>query len=248
MAQSFGMSSWDDELEQDAERQAKKESKYLRLENGSNIVRILTKPARFWQHRYKVNPTDKGWGDRVNCSKYHGRCPVCEETNPKTGKKYMPSERWLAGAIDRKTQSYKVLDISPSLYKKIRTYARNDKWGSPLNYDIDIIVDQNGEPANYYNVVASPKEPLSAADLELKDKSLDLEAIKVMVTPPTYDEVLERIDNLRKWKEMQASGGTATGQTSRQGKQNGSPAPAPAPAPSQYEDASDEDLTFPPAE
>jgi hypothetical protein len=105
---------------------------------------------------------------------------------------YKPKRRWLIGCIDRKTQSYKILDIGVSVFKAIQELVRDDDWGDPQNYDVNIKVDKAGGPNGYYSVIPKKAKPLTAADLEIKQMA-DLEELKRKCTPPTPEQVEERI-------------------------------------------------------
>jgi hypothetical protein len=82
--------------------------------------------------------------------------------------------------------------MSISVFKSIQELVRDEDWGDPTQYDIDIKVDKNGGPSGYYAVVPKSKKPLSAGDLEIKQQ-VDLEDLKRRCTPPTPEQVEERI-------------------------------------------------------
>lgn len=160
---------------------------FLRLGPGSNIVRLVTDPFQYYQHKYKI-PGDKGYGHRIACSGANGVCAVC-----KKGDK--PKRRWLIGVIDRKTSTYKILDIGWSVFKGIKTYAEDEDWGDPSRYDIDIVVDPNGGATNYYTVVAKPAKPLSANDLKLRDEN-GIDELEKRTQSPDPDKVEQRLQKL----------------------------------------------------
>ena len=117
---------------------------------------------------------------------------VACDLNPKD----KPKARWLYGVINRNGNVFKVLDIGWSVFSDIKKLAKNvQRWGDPTKYDINIIVDPDGGPTSYYSVQPLPKEPLSAADQQIKDK-VDLEDLRRRSTPPTPDYVQKRIDKI----------------------------------------------------
>ena len=184
---TFGEISWNDDFGGDKKVSNAKDL-FLRLDEGSNEMRIITQPFQYLVHRYKKEG-DPGYGQKVYCSSIHGSCPVCE-----LGDKAKP--RWLLGVISRKTGTYKILDVSYAVFQDIRKLARNaQRWGDPTKYDIDIIVDKNGGATGYYSVQPISKEPLSAADQQIKD-NVDLDDLKRRVTPPSADMVQKRLDKL----------------------------------------------------
>lgn len=184
MTANYGLTNWD-EVEVKQQGYGPRKDLYMRLQGGSNVVRVITKPHEYSVHRYKTNENDPGFGERILSSLYHGRDPLID-------KGFKPKRRWLVGVIDRRTQSYKILDMSISVFKSIQELVRDEDWGDPTQYDIDIKVDKNGGPTGYYAVVPKSKKPLSAGDLEIKQQ-VDLEDLKRRCTPPTPEQVEEMV-------------------------------------------------------
>lgn len=187
---TFGEVSWsDDNVGGNDKKNAK--DLFLRLEEGSNELRLVTQPYQYLVHKIKKDPEDKkDFGQKVMCSAVHGSCPACAEGDK-------AKQRWLLGVISRKTGTYKVLDISFAVFSQIRKLARNtQRWGDPTKYDVDIVVDKNGGATGYYSVQPISKEPLSASDQVIKDAA-DLDDLKRRVTPITPDLVQKRIDKIR---------------------------------------------------
>lgn len=183
---TFGEISWDSSF--DGDKKANNKDIWMRLEDGDNEIRLLTLPYQYTVHKYKKEG-EKGFGNKVYCSKVHGSCPLCE-----AGDK--PKARWLFGVIDRRKGAYKILDVSYAVLSDIRKLNKNSqRWGDPLKYDLNIVVDRDGGPTGYYSVQPLPKEPLSAADQKIKDE-MDLDDLKRRVTPPTPDQVQKRLDKL----------------------------------------------------
>jgi hypothetical protein len=181
---AYGEMSWDDTSFDRGKKTDMKEL-YLRLQDGSNEVRIVTQPYQYLVHTYK-REGDRGFGSKVKCSAVHGSCPLCD-----LGDKAKP--RWLLGVIDRRTASYKVLDMGYSVFSQIRKLATSARWGNPAGYDVDIIKDKNAPPTQFYVVQPCSKEPMSATDQDLKDKA-DLDVLKRQVTPLTPEQVQKRLD------------------------------------------------------
>lgn len=186
---TFGEVSWNDDVYGGSEKkQTNAKDLFLRLEEGSNEMRLITQPFQYLVHKYKKDG-DPGFGQKVACSAMHGSCPLCT-----AGDKAKP--RWLLGVISRKTGTYKILDISFAVFSQVRKLARNtQRWGDPTKYDMDVVVDKNGGATGYYSVQPISKEPLSAADQKIKD-DVDFDDLKRRVTPPTADIVQKRIDKI----------------------------------------------------
>ena len=221
---TYGEISWDDEVS--AERKNNKDS-FLRLEEGANVVRLITKPYQYLVHRYKKEG-DPGYGQKVYCSTpADGKCPLCA-----TGDKAKP--RWFIGVIDKKNQTTKILDISFSVFSQIRNLARNaDVWGDPQKYDINIFVNKNGGATGYYSVQPIPHKPLSVTEQQLRD-NFDLDDLTKKVTAPTSDQVETRLSKIN---SATPAGSAKTGQRSAPAKVVKQAVPAV--------DTSDDDDVFP---
>lgn len=185
---TFGEVSWNDDLDGFNSKKTNSKDLFLKLDEGSNEVRLITAPFQYLVHKYKKDETDK-FGQKVSCSAVHGKCPLCD-----MGDKAKP--RWLLGVISRKTGTYKILDVSYAVFSSIRKLARNTtRWGDPTKYDIDIVVDKNGGATGYYSVQPVSKEPLSAEDQKIKD-NVDLDDLKRRVTPPNPEFVQARLNKI----------------------------------------------------
>lgn len=185
---TFGEVNWNDDVFGGQDKKSNSKDLFLRLDEGSNELRLITQPFQYLVHKYKKDDNDK-FGQKVYCAAVNGNCPLCA-----TGDKAKP--RWLLGVISRKTGTYKILDISFAVFSQIRKLAKNtQRWGDPTKYDVDIVVDKNGGATGYYSVQPISKEPLSAADQKIKD-DVDLDDLKRRVTPPTADMVQKRLDKI----------------------------------------------------
>lgn len=233
MTTTFGEVSWNDDVFGGQGERKNSKDLFLRLDEGSNEMRLITQPYQYLVHKHKKEG-DAGFGQKVSCSAIHGSCPLCA-----IGDKAKP--RWLIGVISRKTGTYKILDISFAVFSQIRKLAKNtQRWGDPTKYDIDIVVDKNGGATGYYSVQPISKEPLSAADQAIKD-SVDFDDLKRRVSPPTPDAVQKRIDKINgvTSETVEATPAASKGKA----KTNTNNAVATSPAPVSM--SSDEDETFP---
>lgn len=199
MSNKHGEISWNDPSMGGSGENKGGKDEFLRLAPGSNIVRILTLPHLYYQHRYVVDGGKK-YGYRINCSGSNGSCDVCTKGDK-------PKRRWLLGVIDRKTNSYKILDIGYSIFKELKDYNASEAWGDPSKYDIDIKVDPQGGATGYYHCIPSPPKPLSATDLVLKDEH-GSEALVRRSTPPQPDFVSEKFAGIL--KEIEGSSSMAS--------------------------------------
>ena len=189
MNTTFGEVSWSDDVNFGNGKDKKSTDKdlWLRLKEGSNVVRLVTQPHQYIVHRGIKKKGEKGYGRKVSCSSIHGECALC-------AKGLKASPRWLVGVIDRESGQYRVLDISYQIFNDVRKLARKvDVWGDPQKYDIDIIVDKKGGPSGYYSVQPIPHKPLSPTDQNIRDNA-DLEFLKQKTQPLTPD-VVQKILN-----------------------------------------------------
>ncbi len=187
MSEKFGLVSWEEDVNVGGNNNRKRDD-YMRLQSGSNRVRLITKPFQYWTHKWKEEGM-QGFGEKVYCSKFHGSCPCCDAED-------RPKRRWFAGIIDRKTGTYKILDMGVAIYQKVQGYSRDEDWGDPSQYDIDIVVDKNGGATGYYNVIPKPKSSMTDDDLKLK-QDVDLDALKRKCLPPTPEGVAKRLAGIR---------------------------------------------------
>lgn len=188
----------DDVFGGDGKKQVNNKDLFLRLDEGSNELRLVTAPYQYLVHKYKKEG-DPGFGQKVSCSQIHGSCQLCD-----AGDKAKP--RWFYGVISRKSGTYKVLDISFAVFSQIRKLARNTaRWGDPTKYDIDIVVDKGGGATGYYSVQPISKEALSAGDQKIKDDA-DLDDLKRRCTPLTVENVQKRIDRINGVAEVKPTG------------------------------------------
>jgi len=202
MTTTFGEVSYSDDVFLGDKKNSNTKDLFLRLEEGSNEMRLVTNPFQYLVHKYKKEG-DPGYGQKVGCSQLNGSCPLCD-----AGDKAKP--RWFYGVISRKTGTYKILDISFAVFSQIRKLARNtQRWGDPTKYDIDIVVDKNGGATGYYSVQPISKEPLSATDQQMKDDA-DLDDLKRRCTPPTVEQVQRRIEKINGQAIVGATTSTVT--------------------------------------
>src|ERR1019366_251558 len=165
---------------------------FMRLMPGSNIVRVVTLPFQYNQHRYSPDGGKK-YGYRVNCSMANGSCPLCEKGDK-------PKRRWYLGVIDRKTNMYKILDIGYGVFKGISSYVKDESWGDTNRYDVDLLTDPNNGPMAYYTVVCKPPKPLSAGDLQIKAEN-DVEDLARRAQAPTPEKVAEKLRAIQRSEE-----------------------------------------------
>ncbi len=168
---------------------------FLRLKDGENYVRIITDPYKFYQVRFKLSESEKGWGKKIRCS-----APVEDDPAVKAGSK--PKERWLVGVIDRSDGQVRIWDYHVLVYNQLKALNDNAKWGDPQGFDICINFNGDAAVADQIRIVQDPKEPLSATDVALRDKVLEnlLKALERHSAPLNPATVLAEMKKAG-WKE-----------------------------------------------
>lgn len=179
---TYGEQSWGDKSGGYSKDRKSTKDMWLKLNKGPNIVRLLTNPFQYLTHKGVKKVGEPGFGRKVGCSEPNekGSCPLC-----KKGLKASP--RWLVGVLDRKTTSYKVIDIPWQVMSQIRKLNDQEIWGDPTKYDINIIVDDS-MPQSYYTVSPHPHKPLSPTEQKFQDEA-DLEYLKSRTEPLTAETV-----------------------------------------------------------
>lgn len=135
---------------------------YMKLQQGDNKLRILSKPVIGWldwkdkvPHRFGFkNKPEKPLGDQAI------------------------RHFWAMLVFDYSDQNVKILEITQStIQKAIETLAKDEDWGSPGGYDIKI--NKKGQDKQTeYSVTPSPKKDLSdEVKKAAKDKPVNLEAL-----------------------------------------------------------------------
>ncbi len=163
---------------QEAERLAAAPIIYwCKLEIGTNVVRLVTKPYQYLTHEEYVSEGDASFGQRLKCSAPFGRCALCD-----AGHKATP--RWMFGIISRRfgNRVY-YLDLGFKEFFLIQKLAQYQDWGDPTTYDINISVDQYDLSVA---VIPHPKTELSEQDKELV-KLISLDQMKLMSEPISPD-------------------------------------------------------------
>lgn len=198
----FGTTDWNEETgprrgERSNGNKDENKLQYMKFVNGPNKVRVVFEPKRYITHKFKGSEDEKGFGDWVKCSMpTHNSCPLC-------ALKDRPKKRWLVGAIDRKSNQFRIMDISSAIYDQIKGLNQDEEWGDPREYEINIVMNDKNPPASFYKVNPGSKKPLSEEDLALV-KSVKEEELLRRCTPPEPAWVLSKINTLREKRGLPA--------------------------------------------
>jgi hypothetical protein len=196
---SYGLTNWDKKHNKPQKKQDDDRVKipFLRLNEGNNIIRIITAPAAYWNVRFKDNKSQ--FGTRVNCSDRilddatKHECPTVQAG-------YKPKERYLVGVIDRSEGAVKLFDMSVLVYESLQGFKEDPEFGAPDAFDINVRFDPKASsPQGFYNVIARPPKPLTEVDINLiKSVSMDVieENLVRLCTPPSVERVRAFLEKL----------------------------------------------------
>lgn len=189
------------ELQDWNEAEVKTGSDFMKLVEGDNVVRFITKP-----HQFAVAWITDGSGvpRKVRVS--------AEKNDPlrKRGEKIQ--SRWYVGVINRKAKAAQILEISSQIVSAVKKLYRDEDWGDPEQYDVNICRGPAGSQP-LYTVIAKPKKPLGEEDKAVAARFAENTDLKKMTTPPTPEEVAERLAAIE--------GGQAAGNGKGQGRPQG---------------------------
>ncbi len=135
---------------------------FMGLKTGSNIVRIISKPFKYKAHRID-NIAKKCTTNCALCSE-HGQVGSDLHHELLTQKQ---QSRWIMGVIDRREEDIKIVDFSVPIYYFIHQLSRNEDWGNPRNYDIDIRVNPDKGEYEIHNIRPRSIKPLTKSDEDL---------------------------------------------------------------------------------
>lgn len=151
----------DDFLPQDYEAPAGSAS-YMKLQDGENKIRILSKPI-------------VGWLDWKDKKPYRFRI---KEKPEKPMEKGPIKHFWAFIVWNYEAQAVQILEITQaSIQKTIQDLSKNEDWGAPFHYDIKI-TRKGKDLDTEYTVMPSPKKDLLS---EIKEAAL---------SKPAYMEAL----------------------------------------------------------
>ncbi len=153
---------------------------FMALEEGSNLVRMITSPYQFYIHWAK---DATGANRKVRCA-LEG-CPLCQQGE-------RASARWYVGVLNRKSEKPAVLEIGPQIFKQMLGLAKKEKWGDPRKYDVDIERQPKGSQPLYI-VSPEPKEVLTEEEKSVAKEFLARVDLSKMSAAPSVDEVREKM-------------------------------------------------------
>lgn len=156
-------------------------SDFMKLEEGENTVRVMGNPIQFYIH----------WAENGK-SKKKFNSPT---TNPGLVRRledsgFKKQARWFVKVLDRKSESYKLLEIGPQVLNSITQLTKNKRWGKVTNYDLTITRAPKGTQP-LYSVTPNPQEAIPD---EIKSKYQDFNDrvnVDKFIAPSPVADIME---------------------------------------------------------
>lgn len=139
----------------------------MKLEQGKNKFRVLSKPITGWLDRDQTGDKKKP----VRTTKKEDALNPGDEFN-------QPKHFWAMKVWNYKSEAVELLEITQwSVQNSIMNYINTPEYGSPLGYDLEITKAWEKKMTTY-SVVAMPPKELSKDIVVLSDKlPVNLEAL-----------------------------------------------------------------------
>ncbi len=189
----YGETSWDEPVRTGSKgSKSYDKEKFITLEEGINVIRIVTNPFKYYVHKVTFEGDDNAYGRNIRCAV--DNCPLCAQG-------LATKEKWVVGAINRKNGEAKFLEIGPQIYQSINTIRQLPDLNNVKDYDLSIIKNKKSTPV--YTVIPAAKTPLSVNDIEKADK-INLDELNLYVQPIPPEEVTNSMNRIAKWIEKNA--------------------------------------------
>lgn len=153
---------------------------YMKLEEGSNVVRIITPPYQFYIH---WTTDESGQQKKVKCAV--NDCPVCSRGE-------FAKARWLVGVLNRKTNKPTLLEIGPQIFKQIKALKGKKAWGDPRGFDLDLTRNPKGSNP-LYTTTPEAKAKLSDEEITMVKEFIEDTDFDTLVAPSTPEQVREEL-------------------------------------------------------
>jgi hypothetical protein len=158
--------------------------KFLKLEPGSNRIRILTTPYQYYSHDNLIIKGKQPFEQKLKCPTAllgleNVKCKICLD-----GHRSKP--RWMLGVVSYKDNESYLLDIDHKYFSKLRDLARHLSWGDPTKYDIDFVVNNYCES---YSIDDNKVIPIPHSDFDNTKylDQIDIKQLSEMCKPSLED-------------------------------------------------------------
>lgn len=186
---SFGLTSWSDlgrkEQKQRKPFDVKDRIPFAKLKQGKNIFRIVTEPYKVYKTRFN--------GKWLNTA-YPG---VDREQCPALKAGLQPKKKVLVGVIDRSDNQLKLLELGTLVCGQLKVIQDDVEYGDLKGLDVNITMNKNEAPSNYYSTMPRPPAPLSPADLALLESKREMleDSLVRLTTPPSPESLLKKMES-----------------------------------------------------
>jgi len=163
---------------------------YMRLEEGENVVRVMGNPVQYYVHW--IVTTDGSKRKIVSPIDSMALVSRLEDAG------FKRKATWMVKVLDRKTDTFKILEVGSQIYNGIRSLYNNTKWGKVTDYDISIMRGPKGSQP-LYSVQPNPKEKI---DPSLKGRFVEFSS-RVDVSKMTKPAEAAKVCELLGWDSTQ---------------------------------------------
>lgn len=143
---------------------------YLKLQDGENRLRILSKPIMGWED----------WTEDRKPIRFTMGAKPLKAIDPKKAIKHF----WAFIVWNVQTEQIQVMQITQATIRaSIEALCKDNDWGDPFGYDIKIIRKGEGIETEY-SVNPAPHKPVTAETLQaFKERPINLEALFISGDP-----------------------------------------------------------------
>lgn len=176
---------------------------YLKLKNGENKLRVLSKELVFGFEYWTSDNKPKRLKSRP------GITPSDIRLNDE-GKPSPIRELWVMWVWDYSDGQAKIWNFYQMSLKKDLTALSNDEdWGHPNEYDIKVIKSGSGFNNTEYKIIASPKKDLTQSQIDaIEEKVLTFDLNSLFAEPEPLPQRAVAPQNGSKPQGFSANSGT----------------------------------------
>lgn len=183
MVKNYGKVGWKDNANNKAD-------KFAKLENGPNIIRMISDVYKYFVHKnLKFKGDTAKYGRTVKCA--IDNCPLCKDGDEAKAK-------YIGGVLIN--DEVKFLDMGPGLYNEISGLANNMRgFEEPKDYNINVIKNPKGGVTGFYKAYPADKTPLTAEQMAKIETEFDEDELEKFIQPPNPDDVSKSIEKILSW-------------------------------------------------
>lgn len=161
-------------------------TQFLKLETGSNSLRILTDPYQYYAHEAFVPKGGSHYGQRQMCSGFLGEsCALCN-----TGS--IPAKRWIVGVMSSRFEQARLLDFNRAAFLQLKNIYKQSNWGKFEDYNVDFYIDVEYTDQTL-QIIPQPKWPMTESEL-LVARGVMVEELQALTVPTQVVMDYEKIE------------------------------------------------------